>query len=105
MAKKTTEQLQKEYDEIIITLDRLNNAVKQSQQTFNWFNNRANKATQREKNEALSNQHKAEAELYVYEQLIKDRKEALENSKRVNQRTAQDIEAEKYKDNFSSANF
>lgn len=105
MAKKTTEQLQKEYDEMIITLDRLKNAVKQSQQTFNWFNDRAHKATRQEKREALSNKHKAEAELYAYEQLIETRKKALEKSKKVKQRTAQDIEAEKYKDNFSFTNF
>ena len=106
MAKKTTEQLQKEYDEMIITLDRLKNAVKQSQQTFNWFNDRAHKATRQEKREALSNKHKAEAELYAYEQLIETRKKALEKSKRVKKRTRRDIEAEKYgQEGFSFANF
>lgn len=127
MAKKTTEQLQKEYDEMIITLDRLNNAVNQASKTVEWYDDIVAKAALeeqnattkkekaeasqkkkealREKNEALSNQHKAEAEKYAYEQLTADKMTSLKTNKKVKQRTAQDIEAEKYKDNFSFTNF
>ena len=54
MTKKTTEQLQKEYDEMIITIDRLKNAVNQSTHVFDWFTAEAEKAkTDEEKIEML----------------------------------------------------
>ena len=113
MAKKTTEQLQKEYDDIIINLKRLEDAAEQAQHSLDWFTDAANNATDEEKKRAEYNRNKAAAQKYAYEQTINQRKQELESNKRVNksgsgangERTIEDIEREKYKSGFSSANF
>ena len=109
--KKTTEQLQKEYDEMIITIDRLQRAVDQAAKTFEWYND----ASKREGGEEVKpgelrmaelNRNKAVAELYAYKQLIAAKRGELETNKKIKKRTVQDIEAEKSpQEGFSFANF
>ena len=113
MAKKTSEQLQKEYDDIIINLKRLEDAAEQAQHSLDWFSDAANHATDTEKKRAEYNRNKAVAQKYAYEQTIRQRKQELENNRRVNSkgsglngtRTIEDIEGEKYKSGFSMTNF
>ena len=113
MAKKTSEQLQKEYDEIIINLKRFEDAAEQAQRSLDWFSDSANKAGEEEKKRAKYNRNKAMAQKYAYEQTISQRKQELENNRRVNSkgsgpngtRTIEDIEGKKYQSGFSVANF
>lgn len=113
MTKKTTEQLQKEYDEIIINLKRFEDAAEQAQHSLDWFTDAANHATDEEKKRAEYNRNKAVAQKYAYEQTISQRKQELENNRRVNSngsgpnnaRTVEDIEGEKYQSGFSTTNF
>ena len=113
MTKKTSEQLQKEYDEIIINLKRFEDAAEQAQHSLNWFTDAANNAGKEEKKRAEYNRNKAVAQKYAYEQTISQRKQELENSRHVNSkgsgpngtRTIEDIEGEKYQSGFSMTNF
>lgn len=113
MEKKTSEQLQKEYDDIIINLKRLEDAAEQAQRSLDWFSDAANHATDTEKKRAAYNRNKAVAQKYAYEQTIRQRKQELENNRRVNSkgsglngtRTVEDIEGAKYKSGVSMTNF
>ena len=111
MANRSKEQVQKEYDDIVIKLESLNDALEQAKAANRWYADSANGATRAEQKKAEAAERRAAMELQIYRDIAAARKEILKKEgaktegSNGGERTKEDIEAEKNKEGFNMSNF
>jgi len=105
MAKNKREQLQKEYDDIILSLQKFDNAIENANHVLEYYRN--NGGTPADINRAERQVRTAEANRYAYEQSSQTRRNELEADRRVktNGRTADVINAERNGGGSATSNF
>ena len=107
--KKRIEELQKEYDNIILEEQRLADAVKQATESLHWFEDATNNATQEEIDAARKREEVTKKQQRIFEskkQTRIDQINAVAGSEKIKttgsgsggERIAEDIQAERFKE-------